>query len=394
MPLWVSIQLITDIVSLDSGEPFVLSAAHDEYSMWFRVLKEAAESPVSCPACTCGAHLTWSQSRFSMLNDSDRAASYRTVLAKMISSCGVSTCLSISDGSLLPFIAASLGVKKIVCCEEVSKTHQITGQLVETNNLSNQILVLPKKAVKVAVNDFKHFMGHNKKFDMLMGEPYFSASILPWHALFFWYARTHVHGWLSDSVKIVPQHGILRAMTVQFQDLWKLRSPVEWVEGFDLSLFDEYAEMQLPVSTESTECQSQLQTLCMSQPDCHALWEYPGIALSEPVDLLQFDFTQTVPDENLTRTVTMPFTSEGVCHGLVYWMDYQLDSTTRISTGLDDIVTKGQKLKWNRHFKQAVSFCSPHIVVTSNMSNNSCGIELNVEFNVQTGGLIFKAIKI
>ena len=48
---------------------------------------------------------------------------------------------------------------------------------------------------------------------MLIGEPYFFASILPWHMLFFWYARTHVDGWLSDNVKIVPQQGILRAMT-------------------------------------------------------------------------------------------------------------------------------------------------------------------------------------
>ena len=84
------------------------------------------------------------------------------------------------------------------------------------------------------------------------------------------------------------------------------------------------------------------------------------------------------------------FISEGVCHGLVYWMDYQLDQTTRISTGLDDIVNKGQKLQWNRHFRQAVSFFSPHIAVTS---SSSCEIELNVEFNVQTGSLILEAFK-
>ena len=45
----------------------------------------------------------------------------------------------------------------------------------------------------------------------------------------------------------------------------------------------------------------------MSEPDSHALWEYPGIPLSAPADILEFDFTRIVPDENLTSSVKMPF---------------------------------------------------------------------------------------
>ncbi|XP_062501044.1 protein arginine N-methyltransferase 7-like [Corticium candelabrum] len=389
-----AIQHLEPAVTVEQGNTFAVNGAHDDYSMWFNVSKTAEESAVVRPVCTCSAHLMWSCSRFSMLNDSGRTAKYEVALRNILSqsSC-VSTCLSISDGSLLPFLAVSLGIEKVVCSEEVSKSHQITRQLVETNNMTDQILVLPKKAMKVAVKDFEFFVGKNK-FDLLMGEPYFTASILPWHLLFFWYARTHVDEWLSEDVKIMPHRGSIRAIAVQFRDLWKLRSPVGCVEGFNLSLFDKYTEACPPAGTPHDKtAASWCQPLHMSEPDSHALWEYPGIPLSAPADILEFDFTRIVPDENLTSSVKMPFISKGVCHGLVYWMEYQLDELTMISTGLEGTAAHGQTLTWNRHSKQAVSFFLPHID-TQMTSRQNTGLHVHTEFDVQTGSLKFKVLNL
>lgn len=47
---------------------------------------------------------------------------------------------------------------------------------------------------------------------MVVGEPYFSSAILPWHSLHFWYMRTYVDHLLSDQLKIIPFKAHLQAI--------------------------------------------------------------------------------------------------------------------------------------------------------------------------------------
>ena len=72
-----------------------------------------------------------------------------------------------------------------------------------------------------------------------MAEPHFYANSLPWHNVQFWYARTQLAPYLSDTVTITPQSATLYAVAVEFKDLWKIRAPVGNCEGFDLTSFDE-----------------------------------------------------------------------------------------------------------------------------------------------------------
>lgn len=55
------------------------------------------------------------------------------------------------------------------------------------------------------------------QISVLMGEPYFSTSLLPWHSLFFWYCRTALAGLLRPNATILPSSATLHMMAVEFQ---------------------------------------------------------------------------------------------------------------------------------------------------------------------------------
>lgn len=51
---------------------------------------------------------------------------------------------------------------------------------------------------------------------VLLGEPYFSTSLLPWHSLFFWYCRTNLSHLLRPDATILPQGASLWMVAVEF----------------------------------------------------------------------------------------------------------------------------------------------------------------------------------
>lgn len=55
------------------------------------------------------------------------------------------------------------------------------------------------------------------KISVLVGEPFFTTSLLPWHNLYFWYARTAVTEHLASNVTVLPQSAALHMMIVEFQ---------------------------------------------------------------------------------------------------------------------------------------------------------------------------------
>lgn len=55
------------------------------------------------------------------------------------------------------------------------------------------------------------------QISVLMGEPYFSTSLLPWHSLFFWYCRTALAGLLRPNATILPCSATLHMVAVEFQ---------------------------------------------------------------------------------------------------------------------------------------------------------------------------------
>lgn len=58
---------------------------------------------------------------------------------------------------------------------------------------------------------------HLFQVSVLMGEPFFNTSLLPWHSLFFWYCRTALAGLLQPNATILPSSATLHIVAVEFQ---------------------------------------------------------------------------------------------------------------------------------------------------------------------------------
>ncbi|MEE6510668.1 hypothetical protein FKM82_030711 [Ascaphus truei] len=145
------------------GEELRLTAHQDDYCVWYSLTKTGALSPDS-------------------------------------------VCLCVSDGSLLPVLAQSIGAAQI---------------------LGDPIPVL-----------FPRSRGEGW-VSALIAEPFFTTSLLPWHNLYFWYARTALSTHLASGVTVLPLSASLHVLAAEFQDLWRIRSPCRSCEGFDVSSLDE-----------------------------------------------------------------------------------------------------------------------------------------------------------
>uniref|UniRef100_A0A8C7SHJ3 Protein arginine N-methyltransferase n=1 Tax=Oncorhynchus mykiss TaxID=8022 RepID=A0A8C7SHJ3_ONCMY len=271
------------------GEELSLTVSHDDYSLWYS-LQPDSEAPPCRPCCVCQAHLVWTRTRFGELNDRQRTQSYVRALRSVIKPDSV--CLGVSDGSLLPIFAHMLGAKKI---------------------------------------------------SVLIGEPYFSTSLLPWHSLYFWYCRTALVRLLAPNATILPCSATLCMVAVEFQDLWRIRAPCGTCEGFDVGPMDEMVQQSLDFR-ESHEAEPQ------------PLWEYPCRALTQPRAVMTFDFLQCVPEQPIRCQGSLPFTRRGRCHGVALWMEYQLNDDIKVSMGLTRPVSEEGACEWSLHRKQGVYF--------------------------------------
>jgi len=55
------------------------------------------------------------------------------------------------------------------------------------------------------------------QISVLLGEPFFSGGLLPWHGLFFWYCRTALAGLLRPGAAILPRGATLHMVAVEFK---------------------------------------------------------------------------------------------------------------------------------------------------------------------------------
>lgn len=320
-------------------EEICLTVSHDDYSLWYS-LTDSQQSDTKTasirPCCTCQAHLVWTRPRFGELNDEQRTESYVSALRNILKPDSV--CLSVSDGSLLPIFAHLLGARKVFSLENYGMARQVIDQVLQTNSLKHAVQILGIRPGQLSSDDLE-----GNQISVLMGEPYFSTSLLPCHSLFFWYCRTAVAKHLHPNATILPSAGTLYIVAVEFQDLWRIRAPCGTCEGFDVSPMDEMIQRSLDFR-ESREAEP------------HPLWEYPCRALAKPCPVMTFDFTQCVPEQPINSQGTVPFTGRGCCHGVVLWMEYQLTDDITVSMGLTKPVNEEGACEWNPHQKQAVFF--------------------------------------
>ena len=79
------------------------------------------------------------------------------------------------------------------------------------------------------------------QLDLVIAEPNFSLSLLPWHNLLVWYCLDQILGPQRSSRKTMPIKAELWAVPVHYEDLWKIRAPLDTVQagGFQMKPFDD-----------------------------------------------------------------------------------------------------------------------------------------------------------
>ncbi|XP_003967158.1 protein arginine N-methyltransferase 7 [Takifugu rubripes] len=334
-----SVYFLPEESRVAEGEQLSLTVCHDDYSLWYSLQTHRQQKPrplPSRPCCTCQAHLVWNRPRFGELNDQRRTDSYVRALRSVLKEDSV--CLSISDGSLLPVFAHMLGSRKVYSLEHSRMSRQVIEQLLEANSMKGAVEMLGLRPEQLTTNDFGE-----QQISVLIGEPYFSTSLLPWHSLFFWYCRTALASLLQPNATIMPCSATLHMVAVEFKDLWRIRAPCGTCEGFDVTPMDEMVQRSLDF------CESH-------EAEPHPLWEYPCRALTPSTAIMTFDFTQQLPQEPISIQGSLPFTRSGCCHGVALWMEYHLTDDITVSTGLIRPVSEQGECEWTRHRKQGVYF--------------------------------------
>ncbi|KAM9854060.1 protein arginine N-methyltransferase 7 [Aulostomus maculatus] len=323
------------------GDKLSLTVCHDDYSLWFSLQDcsqqlSQSDTFLDRPCCSCQAHLVWPRPRFGELNDKLRTENYVSALRSVLREDSV--CLGVSDGSLLPVFARMLGAKKAFSLENSRMSKQVIEQVLQANSISGGVELLELRPEQLTSSDLG-----GEQISVLMGEPYFSTSLLPWHSLFFWYCRTALAGLLQPSATILPCSATLHMVAVEFKDLWRIRAPCGTCEGFDVTPMDEMVQKSLDFS-ESREAEP------------HPLWEYPCRALTQSQAAMTFDFTQCIPQQPIISQGSLPFIRSGRCHGVALWMEYHLTHDITVSAGLLGPISEQGECVWSRHRKQGVYF--------------------------------------
>ncbi|XP_072519031.1 protein arginine N-methyltransferase 7 isoform X2 [Salminus brasiliensis] len=321
--------------NVSEGDELSLTVFHDDYSLWYS-LSDGVDKSSSRPCCTCQAHLVWTRPRFGELNDWQRTERYLRALRSILRPDSV--CLAVSDGSLLPIFAHQLGAKKVFSLENSGMSKQVIEQFLEANSIKNGVQLLGIQAEQLTAADLEE-----EQISVLIGEPFFSTSLLPWHSLFFWHCRTALARLLQPGATILPCSATLYLLAVEFEDLWRIRAPCGTCESFDVSPMDEMVQQSLDFR-ESREAEP------------HHLWEYPCRALTKPHPVMTFDFQQCVPERPVNSQGILPLTGRGRCHGFALWMEYNLTEDVTVSMGLSKPVSEEGECVWSPHRKQGVYF--------------------------------------
>ncbi|KAJ8302526.1 hypothetical protein KUTeg_018922 [Tegillarca granosa] len=274
-------------VQLDKNEEFKVVSCHDEYSLWFEVTKPDSKIDIpDLPVCNCGAHIAYSRSRLGMMNDPDRRQMYQNILQK--------------------------------------------------NSLQDRVIILEKSPEEITDDDLDYH-----KIDLVIGEPYFQSTLLPWHNIYFWYAARSLEKHFSDQTVILPRSMSIRALAVEFEDFWKIRAPVKNCEGFDMKVFDDFIEKSSDISDADVE----------PQP----LWEYPCQPMSEITNILTLDFDKFSGLESTKNNeAVIKINSPGSCNAVVLWTDFNFDQNHVLSTGPTTTPCPGKTVKWDMFTRQGV----------------------------------------
>lgn len=216
------------------GDQLSLIASHDEYSMWFDVKKgsNVKKEDSKIRRCRCFIH-TLPRNRIGQMNDEYRKNVFMNVFNENnISNKNV---LILGHGFFLSFMALKFNANQIIIFDD-HVTNRSMENFLPKSKLAPQV---------VLINNIRNLLEMvDKNFiDVVIAEPYFLSSVLPWDDFYIYHLLNQVKPILKDDAQIFPKAAIVKAIAVKFDDLHKIRAPLKVCEGFQMAPFDELVKV-------------------------------------------------------------------------------------------------------------------------------------------------------
>lgn len=298
-------------------------------------------------------------------NCDKRRQKYIQALEKSLSNSSINRCLYIGDGLLLPLLILEFYPKIELIILQSTNTH-LTRVLeaILSNSSTDQLNYRIISSLDKESFDFQ-------TIDTILSEPFFTSSILPWDNLHFYYLLQQYRSNFRSNMKLFPPKARIRCIALEFDHLYKIRSPVKRCCQFDLTPFDEQI-LQASLNVDATiEPQS--------------LFEYSSKkpTLSSIIDLIEIDFQNNSSlNQNKKYNLEIPFNQNGICNGIAFWIDYELDENIWLTTGIEH-----ENDSWVTYSKQGVHLLSEPIHVQPGMK-----LKITTGFDYKQGQFLFDII--
>ncbi|KAK4876816.1 hypothetical protein RN001_009322 [Aquatica leii] len=323
-------------VNVEKGQELLLATCRDQYSWWFYLHADSflPKNNYQRPFCTCGLHIAHSRTKIGLINDNKRNKKYLSILEKHVNE--NSTVLITSDGFYLGLTAAKLGAKKIFYLKDDYFSISLLESFIKFNNIDNVEII----------SDIDKLKNHGsvREINLILAQPHFFTSILPWDGLYFAYSIKKIQNLLSDNCVIAPKSFTIKGIVVEFNDLQKIRLPLGNVEGFEMTHFDSL------IMDSSSKCDDKVE----AQP----LWEYPCVARSYVKDFIKMDLKDLFEKDYIETSVEFQLDEKMKYNGVALWIDWDLDGNDKnvISTGPTASPKRGEHVQWDLHTRQGVHF--------------------------------------
>ncbi|XP_025404749.1 protein arginine N-methyltransferase 7 isoform X2 [Sipha flava] len=335
---WIQgVYYFADEISLKKDEEFNVIGYHDELSFWFDTNKSSTYLDVPFPYCECDFHRIISRTLIGQMNDHNLTLNYLNALKKYIKLGSV--CLFVSNLSFIGLAATLFGAEKVYYYDVSGPQgfEKVLKAYIRANELESKIILL--KTYKEVLEIISKQNEKKEEIYTVFTEP--SKWILP-----EWIDIVRFCLQVNPKTNIFPKEVTLKIQTVEFDDLWKIRAPLTEVEGFEIIPFNEIVQESIKISDGILE----------EKP----LWEYPSKSLSNIYDLFTLNFENIANESNLIlkNRLSVNIENDGVCHGLVCWTDWCLDTDIHISFGASN--KKTYISDWYPYARQRIYFLNKY----------------------------------
>ena len=288
---------------------------------------------------------------------------YLQALEKSFSNSSIKTCLYIGDGLLLPLLILEFYPHiqlNIFKSNNIHLANTLEGILSNSSNQLNYRMISSLDQENVDC----------QTIDMILSEPFFTKSILPWDNLHFYYLLQQYRSSFRSDIRLFPSKARLRCIALQFDHLHKIRSPVHQCCQFDLTPFDE------EILTASAKADATIEP--------QSLFEYSSKkpTLSPIIDLFEIDLKKNSEETIEKFDLKIPMKENGICNGIAFWIDYQLEENIWLTIGIEN-----ENDLWVNYSKQGVHLLPKPIEIQSGMK-----LKISTGFDYKQGQFLFDII--